>query len=151
MESKYCPKMQVTIDISSSWILINAVQDGFHEFYVFLEYSSTWLTPVGSQYTCCLKSKKIDRKDCPNSSNSKKLYLDIILVNYPVEFCRAENNLYTRGSVVGWGTMLQAERSRVRVPMKWIFFNWTNPSSRIIPLGSTQSLTEMITRNLPGG
>jgi hypothetical protein len=26
-----------------------------------------------------------------------------------------------RGSVVGWGTMLQAERSRVRVPMRWIF------------------------------
>jgi hypothetical protein len=27
-----------------------------------------------------------------------------------------------RGSVVGWGTMLQAGRSRVRVPMRWIFF-----------------------------
>jgi hypothetical protein len=26
-----------------------------------------------------------------------------------------------RGSVVGWGTMLQAGRSRVRVPMRWIF------------------------------
>jgi hypothetical protein len=25
------------------------------------------------------------------------------------------------GSVVGWGTMLQAGRSRVRVPMRWIF------------------------------
>jgi hypothetical protein len=28
-----------------------------------------------------------------------------------------------RRSVVGWGTMLQAGRSRVRVPMRWIFFN----------------------------
>jgi hypothetical protein len=28
-----------------------------------------------------------------------------------------------RGSVVGWGTMLQAGRSRVRVPMRWIFFS----------------------------
>jgi hypothetical protein len=27
-----------------------------------------------------------------------------------------------RGSVVGLGTMLQAGRSRVRVPMRWIFF-----------------------------
>jgi hypothetical protein len=27
------------------------------------------------------------------------------------------------GSVVGWGTMLQAGRSRVRVPMRWIFFS----------------------------
>jgi hypothetical protein len=26
-----------------------------------------------------------------------------------------------RGSVVGWGTKLHAERSQVRVPMKWIF------------------------------
>jgi hypothetical protein len=30
-------------------------------------------------------------------------------------------------------------------------FNWTNPFSRIMALGSTQPLTEMSTRNLPGG
>jgi hypothetical protein len=29
-----------------------------------------------------------------------------------------------RGSVVGWGTMLQAVRSRVRVPMKWNFLSF---------------------------
>jgi hypothetical protein len=28
----------------------------------------------------------------------------------------------SRGSIVGWGTMLQAGRSRDRVPMRWIFF-----------------------------
>jgi hypothetical protein len=43
-----------------------------------------------------------------------------------------------RGSVVGWGTMLQAGRSRVRVPMRWIFFNWPNPSSTMA-LESTHS------------
>jgi hypothetical protein len=32
-----------------------------------------------------------------------------------------------------------------------IFFNWLNPSSRTMALGSTQPLTEMSTRNLPGG
>jgi hypothetical protein len=47
--------------------------------------------------------------------------------------------------------MLQAGRLRVRVPMRWIFFNWPNPSSRTMALGSTQPLTEMSTRNLPGG
>jgi hypothetical protein len=30
------------------------------------------------------------------------------------------------------------------------FFSWPNPSSRTIALGSTQPLTEMSTRNLPG-
>jgi hypothetical protein len=31
------------------------------------------------------------------------------------------------------------------------FFIWPNPSSRIMTLESTQPLTEMSTRNLPGG
>jgi hypothetical protein len=31
------------------------------------------------------------------------------------------SNYGARGSVVGWGTMLQAGRSRVRVPLRWIF------------------------------
>jgi hypothetical protein len=31
------------------------------------------------------------------------------------------------------------------------FFNWRNPSSRIMDLGSTQPLTEISTRNIPGG
>jgi hypothetical protein len=30
-------------------------------------------------------------------------------------------------------------------------FNWPNPSSRTVALGSTQPITEMNTRNLPGG
>jgi hypothetical protein len=54
-------------------------------------------------------------------------------------------------SVAGWDTMLQARRSRVRVLMRWIFFNLPNPSSRTMTLGSTKPLTEMSTRNLPGG
>jgi hypothetical protein len=47
--------------------------------------------------------------------------------------------------------MLQAGRSRDRVPMRWIFFSLPNPSSRTMALGSTQPLTEMSTKNLPGG
>jgi hypothetical protein len=47
--------------------------------------------------------------------------------------------------------MLQAPRSRVRVPMRLIFFNLPNPSSRTMALGSTQPLKEANTRNLPGG
>jgi hypothetical protein len=48
--------------------------------------------------------------------------------------------------------MLQAGRSQVRVPMRWIFFfNLPKPSSRNMAQVSTQPLTEMSTRNLPGG
>jgi hypothetical protein len=47
--------------------------------------------------------------------------------------------------------MLQAGRSRVRVLMRWIFFNLPNSSGRTMALGSTQPVTEIITRNLPGG
>jgi hypothetical protein len=48
-------------------------------------------------------------------------------------------------------TMLHAGLSRIRVSMRWIFFNLPNPSGRIMALGSTQPLTELSTRNLPGG
>jgi hypothetical protein len=47
--------------------------------------------------------------------------------------------------------MLEAGRSPVRVPDEVDFFNLPDPSSRTMALGSTQSLTEMSTRNLPGG
>jgi hypothetical protein len=47
--------------------------------------------------------------------------------------------------------MLQAGRSPVRIPDEVDFFNLPNPSSRTMVLGSTQPLTEMNTRKLPGG
>jgi hypothetical protein len=50
-----------------------------------------------------------------------------------------------RGTVVGWGTMLQARRSWVRFPDEVIaFFNWPNPSSRTMVLGSTHPLQKWI-------
>jgi hypothetical protein len=55
-----------------------------------------------------------------------------------------------RGCVVGWGTVLQAGRSPIRVPDELDFLNLPNPSSRTMALWSTQPLTEMSTRNLPG-
>jgi hypothetical protein len=47
--------------------------------------------------------------------------------------------------------MLQAGRLPVQVPDEVDFFNVPNPSSHTMALGSTQPLTEMSTRNLPGG
>jgi hypothetical protein len=60
------------------------------------------------------------------------------------------NEQGTCGSIVDWGTMLQAGRSPVWVPDEVDFFNLNNPSSRIMALRLTQPLTEMSTRNLPG-
>jgi hypothetical protein len=48
--------------------------------------------------------------------------------------------------------MLQAGRSRGSILDEVTgIFNWLNPSSRAMVLGSTQPLTEMSTRNLLGG
>jgi hypothetical protein len=47
--------------------------------------------------------------------------------------------------------MLQAGRWPVLVPDEVGSFSLPNPSSRTMLLGSTQPLTEMSTRNLPGG
>jgi hypothetical protein len=47
--------------------------------------------------------------------------------------------------------MLQVGRLPVRAPEEVDFFSLPYPSSRTMALGSTQPLTEMSTRNLPGG
>jgi hypothetical protein len=57
-----------------------------------------------------------------------------------------------RGSVVGSDTILQAGRSAGSIPNKLIeIISSPNPSSRIMDLWSTQPLTEMNARNIPGG
>jgi hypothetical protein len=68
-----------------------------------------------------------------------------------VNFTRLRRSLRARGGRVGWGTVLQAGRSRVRFPTKSLhFFSLPNTSSRTIALRSTQPLTEMSARDLPG-
>ena len=53
---------------------------------------------------------------------------------------------------VGWGTALQAGRSRVRFPMASLeFFLWYNPSGNTTDLVSTLTLTEMSTSVFSGG
>ena len=49
-------------------------------------------------------------------------------------------------NAVGWGTALQAGRSRVRIPMVSLkLFYWHYPSDRTVALRSTQNLTKMST------
>jgi hypothetical protein len=56
----------------------------------------------------------------------------------------------SRGSAVGSGTVLQARRSRSRVPMVLLefFIDITLPTTLWPWLGSTQPLKEMSTRNI---
>ena len=54
-----------------------------------------------------------------------------------------------RGGAVGWGTAVQAGRSRVRFPMVSLeFFIDIILPATLWPWGSTQPLTEMSTRNI---
>jgi hypothetical protein len=64
--------------------------------------------------------------------------------------CTKEEKRIVYGKWACGSSMLQAGRSRVPFPIRSLhFFNWPNPSSRTVALRST--LTEMSTRNLPGG
>jgi hypothetical protein len=62
-----------------------------------------------------------------------------------------EGGMGARGSLVGWGTMLTSQKVVGLIPDEVTeFFVWPNPSSRNMALESTQPLTEMSTRNIPG-
>jgi hypothetical protein len=68
----------------------------------------------------------------------------IILLSYRI-------SLGPRGSVVGWGTMLQPGGSRVRIPMRSLdYFSLLDPSSRTNALGTTQPVREMSAKNISG-
>jgi hypothetical protein len=56
------------------------------------------------------------------------------------------------GSIVGWGTMVQTGRSLVRFPIRSLGFliDLVLPAT-LWPWGSTQPVTKMSARNLPGG
>jgi hypothetical protein len=90
---------------------------------------------------------------CDNMSYECKEYLTTVITamvtHTIIQICIQSQG--AGGSVVAWGTMLQAGRWPVRVPDEVDFFNLTTPSSRIMALGSTQPLPKVNTRNLSGG
>jgi hypothetical protein len=57
---------------------------------------------------------------------------------------------FSRSRRFGWGSY-KPEGRGFDSKCHWIFFNLPNPSSRTVALDSTQPLTEMSARNLPGG
>jgi hypothetical protein len=100
-------------------------------------------------------SPKCNTMDYPGSKIRQKVNLATLLHKIRLPWHIIHHISYycgACGGVFGWGTMLQAGKSRVRIPMRWnFFFNLPNPSNRTMVLVSTQPLTNMSTRNLPGG
>jgi hypothetical protein len=78
------------------------------------------------------------------------------VTNQRHKFNYVSKSRYTRNSgasssLVSWGTILQAGRSLARFPMRSLDISTEiKSSSHTTALGSTQPLTEMSTRNLPG-
>jgi hypothetical protein len=68
---------------------------------------------------------------------------------YIISYIIYPRYIFVRGHAVGWGTALQAGRSRPWFSMVsiWIF-HWHNPYICTMVLGSTQPLTKMSTRNI---
>jgi hypothetical protein len=123
------------IETSDGLLWIQQWSFGFHRTLGFY----TWL-------------RKLQASQGPNSmelisyKRPRVRQLDLSLCKYNAYFLK----LGACGSAVVWGTMLQAGRPPVRVPDEVELFNLPNPSSRTMALGSTQPLTEMSVRNLPG-
>jgi hypothetical protein len=85
------------------------------------------------------------------------MHLTFILVAYKY-FYNSDSDKYIMLFILGAHSsvvscpMREAGRLRFRFLIRSLdFFNWPNPSSRTMALGSTQPLTEMSTGNLPGG
>jgi hypothetical protein len=124
-------------------------------FNIFVSAKENWtyktIKNAQRQYSTLGNMCTPNWSTCLNYLYTYRLYLtnaQLFLYNINLLCLELTVRSGASGSVVGWGTMLQAGRSRVRVPMRWIFFNWSNPSSRTMARRSTQPLTEMSTRNL---
>jgi hypothetical protein len=110
---------------------------------------STCRIPLLRKNVCCPRNQAVYWNSCWWQSRSIFLLIwwcpNQLMLWYTYHSYKG-----ARRSVVGWGTTLQAGRSRDQIPMRWIFFNLPNPSSHTMALGSTQRLTEMSSRNILG-
>jgi hypothetical protein len=66
------------------------------------------------------------------------------------ETCKGKRGECTRTSAIHYMLKLEVYNIRQNAIHSIFFFNSPNPSSRTMALGSTQPLTKMRTRNLPG-
>jgi hypothetical protein len=94
------------------------------EDYIKIDFKETGYDSIASDPRCAISGRVLcghsNEPRVPQiSSTAKRLFVSN---NQPFQLLiyKTYSNYGARGSVVGWGTMLQAGRSRVRVPMRWI-------------------------------
>jgi hypothetical protein len=76
-------------------------------------------------------------------NHKRKIYSDCLTKHHQWGYIQNLTMYGMCGSVVGWGTMLQARRSRFDSRLVlWIFLKLPNPYSRTMDLGSIQPLTD---------
>jgi hypothetical protein len=115
-------------------------------FYRFIDLFSQILIQLFIILIVSLTKDHLSIHLSPSPSSCLCMYVCLLL--WLIDLLIHFKSRGARGRVVGWGTMLQAGRSRDRVSMRWIFSNLPNPSGRTMAMGLTQPLTEMSTRNL---
>jgi hypothetical protein len=102
--------------------------------------------------TPIFKQKYIISSDSDSVSRLKNINFNTFcnpLISTTVKICvQAHAPFWARDNLDGSGVVLQAGRSRIRVPMKSIFFffNLLNTSSRTMTLGFRRPQAEMSTR-----
>jgi hypothetical protein len=133
------------IPSGTTCILHGKVRTGntaFHSYSIVARVSvvgTTWRLLRHGLATCAFTE--------PFHSNGCLAWLHNSYFQRTQYFVSHKRRLGTGSSVVGWGTMLKAGRSRVRVPIRSLnFFSLPNPSSRATALRFTQPLKEISIR-----
>jgi hypothetical protein len=119
------------------WLLSARLWIGVFELFL-------WLMVLYSPIAAVYVSNKMDIYT--TGYNSSQITICHIVICFDWILSTSDHT-----SLLHYSVVLQAGRSPVRVPVEVDFFNLPNPSSGTVALGSTQPLTKMSTRNIPGG
>jgi hypothetical protein len=132
--------------MSDSW---TSWRNGYTNIHWFV--CGVWAAPSDLETRYCdpsfWRSSSISsHKSCNYTLRSFFLTSFQIISNYlPVSKLRRQPVVQLRHYATSWKVTGSIFEEAIDI------FNWTNPSSHTMALGSTQPVTEMSTRKLPGG